>query len=423
MKRILASLTAIWLACSGHLAISQTSAEPSEGRRFAQIEVTGNSRFRDGDILATADLRPGIAYTENDIVSAVEALEFTGEFESVRIFSRGDTLTIAVVEEPTYQGALSLGIGATSDIGIFGAIGLRLSDAFGGETDITADLSFAEEEKHARLDIYNPEIWPGGHPGGLRLNYGQFDYDSTLFDFNEVSIAPYLTFGKAPGRTGEFRLTGYWSSLDDVATDASAIVQAEEGSRALFGPGVSLRWQDQTDGPGNWALSFDLDAFFGDENLFRAQLSFASEQPFFGQTTLRTRASFGALTGETTAVDRFTLGGSSLRGFERGGVTPRDICNGCAADGSDVVTDLGGQYFAVIQNDLLLPIFREGSPLVPSIFLDVGSVWDLDSDTDPSGRLDDDFALRSSAGVAISADTPLGDFSSFEPAQTATAPG
>ena len=80
VSRIFGSTLLVLILSGGSLAAQTDDA----ARVFRSIEVTGNDRFRDRDVLATADLRPGEPYTEADIVAAVEALEFTGEFRSVR---------------------------------------------------------------------------------------------------------------------------------------------------------------------------------------------------------------------------------------------------------------------------------------------------------------------------------------------------
>ena len=226
-----ATLVAILIATT---AISQNQLEPGE-RVFSTINVTGNERFRDGDVLATSGLRTGEPYTEADIVSAVEALEFTGEFRNVRIFSSGPALTISVEEEPDYSGDLTFGIGADSDIGIFGSVGLSLDNVLGGKT-FASDLTFSKEALIASAALTGETFWPGERGGGVRLEYADFDYDNTLFDFQTASLQPFVTFGKGNDNfAGKFRLTGLWNDITSVDADASAIIQAEEGSRFVSG--------------------------------------------------------------------------------------------------------------------------------------------------------------------------------------------
>ena len=132
-------------------------------------------------------------------------------------------------------------------------------------------------------------------------------------------------------------------------------------------------------------------------------------------TKLRSSGRIGAISGlsdgTSTVADRRTLGGSSMRGFARGGLTPVDFCVGCGAGGEDVITDLGGERYTVLQNDLLFTGLAERLPFTPGLYFDIGSVWDVNSPTAPSGTLFDNQVWRTSFGLALTAETPLGDFS------------
>lgn len=398
-------------ACIGSHAIAQAADE--DVRVFRSIEVTGNERFRDGDVLATAGLSTGVPYSENDIVAAVEALEFTGEFRSVRIFSRGDVLTISVVEEPQFSGALTFGAGYSTDVGAFGTIDLKLTDILNGK-DLSANLTISKEVQSAGADLSGDTFWPGDRAGGVRADFANFDYDDALFEFQAASLSPYARFGNVEnGFGGEVRLTGRWTDISSVDPLASPIIRAEAGERFIAGPGVSLQWKDTVEK--RWAAGLNLDVYGGDSEIIDASLAFVVRLPVTGATSWRTSGRIGTVTGfgggTTTVADRKSLGGSSMRGFARGGLTPVDFCAGCGAGGDDVISDLGGERYAVLQNDLVFDAFSESLPFTPSLYFDIGSAWDVASTAGPAGVLFDDQVWRTSYGIALTAETPLGDFS------------
>lgn len=414
MSRVILGAAAL---CTVVFAGTQGAAESEEQTRaFERIDVVGNTRFRDGDILATADLRPGEPYAEDDIVSSVEALEFTGEFRSVRIFSDGPLLTIEVDEEPEYHGALTFGLGYEDGTGAFGTIGLSLDDALGNQSKVRARLTFGEEFTTASASVANDSFWGGGRAGGVRLAFGDYRYDDALFEYRTAAVSPYLSFEVGSIGAGEVRLTAFRSDIDHVDPDASPIIQAEAGERVLFGPGVSLVLGSPTQGDRAWALRLDQDFYGGDADTSRTELKFAGRLGFGGgKGAVRTRVELGHVTGlgnnETTVADRFTLGGAAMRGFALGGISPRDVCLGCGAGGEDLITDLGGEFYAVARTEIVLPLFDERPMLEPFLFADVGSVWSVDSAVAPAGVLQDEQSWRSAAGIGVAIATPLGRFS------------
>lgn len=410
MRHFFPILTFVLFFCLPEFGLAETPP----ARSFDSIEIVGNDRFRDGDILATSGLQTGVEYTENDLISAVESLDFTGEFKSVRIFSSGSQLTISVVEEPQYSGALTFGLGYESGTGVFGVIGLSLDDAFGNGTSVRARLSLADEYTLGSARFSNPSFWGAERAGGVRFTYGDYRYDDALFDYTVVAIAPYVDFRLSEKITGEFRISGLRTEIDNVAATASPIILSEAGSRSLVGPGVTLNFGDGVSGGTGWNLRLDQDLFAGDATLSRTELRFSGAVPVGAQSLFRASLELGAVQSlggdETTAADRFTLGGASMRGFAPGGISPRDVCAGCGAGGNDIATDLGGNFYAVARTEVVLPLFQNSRGIEPYVFADVGTVWDVESDATPAGILDDSVDWRSSAGLGISIRTPLGRF-------------
>ena len=88
-------------------------------------------------------------------------------------------------------------------------------------------------------------------------------------------------------------------------------------------------------------------------------------------------------------------------GFESNGIGPRDL-------GTDDA--LGGNFFAVARFEADFPLgLPEEYGIKGGAFLDVGSVWGLDNTTGTGGlTVDDSAKLRSTVGVSVLWDTPLG---------------
>ncbi|MFK7752562.1 MAG: hypothetical protein AB8B51_08425 [Sedimentitalea sp.] len=144
--------------------------------------MVGNQRFRDGDILATSGLQTGVLLGQDELIAAHQALEFTGEFRDVVITSSGSVLIITVDEAPQYSGGLTFGLGYDTDTGVFGAVGLALNDAFGGNTQLRSNLLVAKEVQTLSFGVYSDQFWSANRRGGVRLALANYDYDNTVYN-------------------------------------------------------------------------------------------------------------------------------------------------------------------------------------------------------------------------------------------------
>ncbi|WP_299288813.1 BamA/TamA family outer membrane protein [uncultured Tateyamaria sp.] len=397
-----------------------------EARVFTTFDVRGNDRFRDEDVIATSGLRPGVPVGEPEIIAAVEALDFTGEFKDVRIFSRGDTLVILVDEAPGYSGGLTFALGHDSDDGFVGQVGLSLKDPFGPGTAIDSNLSVADEVQKFRFTVRGDQFWGGDRSGGVRFGIENFAYDNTSFDYAAADITAYLNLALAPRTGAELRYTLATDEISSVDPSASNILQEEDGNRVSSGVGFSLIHASEPSeaaaqlAEAAWSVRFDQDftGLGGNTDLSYTKVSFYGRVPLTSNGfALRTRVELGhvtALSGDDpTAADRFFLGGANLRGFERATISPRDICEGCGSNGGDTFTNLGGNTFAVARTDLLVPLFPKQPGLETFLFGDIGSAWSVDTPFAASGQLEDDRKLRSSYGIGVAFRTPLGIFESY----------
>lgn len=410
MLRTICYVILIFL-CFG--AAQSTHAQVAQARVFNEITVDGNKRFSDQDILATSGLRPGEIYGEDDLLAAIEELEFTGEFNAVRIQSQGDRLIITVDETPAFQGRLLFGGGFDSDDGLFAGAALSIDDALGIGARIDGELIVSEEVQSARFAVFDPDALTETIGLGFRLSYDNVDYDNVLFSYEEISAAPFVTFDFGQNRELETRLVFSSTDLTDVDPAASSILQAEVGREDRVSLGVSYRFGaiDPTAGRFTWAFLLDAEyGFAGDTNFVRTQARGDFYLPLARGFAVRSTVEVGHISGlgddNVRAPDRFVLGGANLRGFERGTVTVRDI-NG-ATD-----TNLGGNLFAVARTDLLIPVFPDNTALGTFVFADLGSVWELETDIAPDGDLFDDFELRSSIGIGASYDFDFGRLEAY----------
>jgi len=104
--------------------------------------------------------------------------------------------------------------------------------------------------------------------------------------------------------------------------------------------------------------------------------------------------------GDSRLTERFFLRSNQMRGFAPSGMGPRDT----TAANEDA---LGGNYFAVARIEADFPLgLPDEYGIKGGVFVDVGTVWGLDNTL--GGAIDDSLHLRSSAGISIFWETPIG---------------
>lgn len=412
-------------ACFGAVIASTTSAQTLEPRVFNAIVVSGNERFSDQDVLATSGLQTGVLVGQKDLKSAVDALDYTAEFDDIVITSEGDTLFIDVDEAPEFSGGLTFGAGYDTERGAFGSIGLTLDGLLGGGTQMRTDLLYSKPVQTLRFDLRSANFWSEGVRGGIRAHFERYQYDNVTYNYNHANIEPYVTLDLAGKAALELRYSLSSADIYNVAATASPIIAAEAGRKTSSGIGFSIGSSSAKLAAENplldrWSFRFDQDltGLGGDTKLSTSQITLHGRKNI-GQSgfAVRTRIEGGATVGlggdNPRASERFALGGSRLRGFERGSIAPTDVCAGCGAGGADQTTVLGGNYFFVARTDVLLPLFANQPKLETFIFYDVGSVWNVNTNTAAAGILNAGMDIRTSAGLGVGFDTQIGQFEAY----------
>ncbi len=184
----------------------------------------------------------------------------------------------------------------------------------------------------------------------------------------------------------------------------------------------------------------------GDVNYYQAEFTGAWYHPIIGDFigALKGRAGYidGYAGDNVRLSDRFFEGASTFRGFEVAGVGPRYIPGASPIDASQPElgmvpsTDrdgkifgqsIGAKIYAIGSAEILLPLpLPDQYGIRAALFSDFGTVGSVDSatkalnedprywlDTDGDGVADlapiqDDLALRATAGVTVSWDSPFG---------------
>ena len=387
-----------------------------------RIDIEGNTTTLDQVVRRQFRTVEGDPFNPREIRRAAERIRALGYFSDAVVEAEQGSgpdqviVNVDVEEQPT--GSLSFGVsyGVTTGVGL--NVGFTETNFLGRGQTLSLNIAQGTDNQAASLSFTEPALLGRD----LRFSVGLF-YDETEnlnSDYNTQSAGFRTGIGFPLGENTRLDLN-YRISRDritDVPTESSAIMQAEEdaGSLVTSKLGYSLSYDTRTTGlnPNGGVLlrfSQDFAGLGGDVQYIATNaLALAERRILNEEVTLRAIVEGGALSmieGNSRVTDRY-FGNGKVRGFEGNGFGPRDL----VAVNEDA---LGGNLFAAVRLEAEFPLgLPEEYGVRGGVFLDAGSVWSLDNvdggadGTDGADLVDDSFRLRSSIGVSVFWDTPIG---------------
>lgn len=377
-----------------------TWSQSSGGFTFDGIDVRGNTRLSDTEVLTSCGLDPSRTYQSADLNAAVQCLGESGAYQAVSLDTEGRTLIVNVQEAPQYTGLLDVSVTAEVERGLSARLYVEDRDLFDRGLRGTAEVEAAREEKTLALGLVNPDILGSGYEGGVALSYGQYTYDEAAYAFERLSFAPFLRVPLTKGQSITLSAGVQLDEIDDIDPATSPVLINEGGQRTspfariryagLFEPDVALPTRIGVDasqtflGLGQDHLASITTARVRSvSELVPDRLSFALEASGGHIESLADDPSL--------VVDRFFLGGSGFRGFSQRGIGPVD----------------GGQFLG--GNSSFLVVAETNSPIGTlagvdfsgGIFGNLGAVWNLDNTAGFTDPVDDEAKLRSAVGLSM----------------------
>jgi outer membrane protein insertion porin family len=307
-------------------------------------------------------------------------------------------------------GSLSFGANYNPDTGLGLVAAYRQRNFLGRGQNVNVQLSTGESNRKLNFSFQEPQFLGRDLGFGLNLSYQTTDNENALYDTEEFTFQPTLGFPVSENGRLSVHYAFSYTDITDVDTDASALIfeDAAQGGIGANSLGYSYSFDTRRTGLNPNAgvlLRFGQEFGFGDAQYIKTTATAAAETKVLNEeVTLRATLEAGHLnfsSGDSRITDRFFLGSSLMRGFEPGGIGPRDAVSDDA---------LGGNMFAVARLETEFPI---GLPseygITGGAFIDYGSVWDIGR-TPPAGTnvLYNDFTGRTVAGLSIFWTTPLG---------------
>ncbi len=383
------------------------------------INILGNVRTFDSVIEQLLPMRAGDPFSLQTIEEGRQRLMRTRYFKDVQMTpsriadANMMNLDVKVEEQPT--GELSGGLGWSNINGFMVDAGITENNFMGRGQTVQLRGSIAEYQRQALFSFTEPYLFGRQLSAGFDVSYTMYNYSSLgSFGYDRDSLA-------VSGRMG-WRLTDHWTQTLRLSAsfDQNYDLQSS-GWRAanLYTLGTNWRYHNlhtnfeqntHTGVVGNVGVSYT--GFGGTETFMRYSADVIGMIKFWDDRwQLRSSLDFGyiqPLDGDyVSRVYRYFLGGESLRGFDVAGVGSRNWFY--------TNYSLGGLWKFNGSTQLNFPIFIPDEYQVKGfVFMDYGILGKPPRDEDvfcigdKCQSNDIDQSLRTSAGVGIYWNTPMG---------------
>ncbi len=380
-----------------------------------RIDIEGNATTLDRVIRRQFRTVEGDPFNPREIRDAAERIRALGFFKTADVNAREgsapDQVVVGVNVEEKPTGSLNFGASFSSDVGFGLTIGFSERNFLGRGQRLSFRVNTASKDRSFEFSFVEPALLGRDLAFGVNLNYITSNRSNAAFSTKTATFSPSLTFPISENGRLQIRYTLSSAEVFDVNASSSAILAADEarGQEWSSSLGYTYSYDTRTTGLNPNAgvlLRFSQDyAGLGGENKFvrTTALLGAETKVLNDEVTLRAVLEGGAIatiSGDSRVTDRFFLNSSKLRGFEPNGVGPRDL----TVPNRDA---LGGNIYAVARVEAKFPLgLPEEYGISGGLFLDAGSVWDLDNLYGTA--VDDSMHLRSSIGFSIFWETGIG---------------
>jgi outer membrane protein insertion porin family len=395
-----------------------------------RIDITGNTRTEDKVIRRELTVAEGDGYNQSKIDKSTANLKNLGFFKDQKITSsNGSTaqqviLNTAVTEQAT--GQFSLGGGYSSSLGALANAGISQNNFIGTGVNASINALLAQRGTQLNIGVTNPYFLDRNLIAGVdafRTVTDSYTSSSSSYNYTESSIGGDVRLGYRFNDHVRQSFTYSLSSryVGSIPTNTSIYITDEAGGSSLSQLSQTLTFDylddelNPTSGP-LADLTLDFAGLGGTARYIRISPDFSYYIPLehvFGNKAwvLKFSANGGYLIPienyQDRIIDRFFLGGDSLRGFADGGVGPHDVYYG---------DSLGGRVMYSQSTELHFPL-----PVSPDIgisgfmFVDVGAAFQMKSiyvtptlAQPDDGKVYDYSSPRVGTGVGVSWNTPFG---------------
>lgn len=376
-----------------------------------RINVNGNVRTLDKVIRREMELVEGDPFNRSKLAESEQNIKDLNFFEKVNVDvkqgSAPDRTVVDVDVQEKSTGELSIGAGFSTADGPLADLNIVEHNLLGKGQNLGFSTTVAGKRTEFSLSFTEPYFLDRDLSAGFDL------FHTTRNLQTESSYDQRRTGGAF--RVG-YPLSKNWrqtisqrferNEITNVSNDASLFIRRQEGSRDTSALGQRLVYDARdskifpTNGLMYW-LDTEVAGLGGDAKYVSGKTGVSYFYPLADQWVFNLLGEVGGIQGysgkNVEINERFFLGGSSLRGFARSGIGPRDQATGDA---------LGGNLFYRGSAEMSFPVgLSKDLGVKGHAFSDFGSLMNVDETG--AGILENN-SVRASAGVGLSWRSPFG---------------
>jgi len=384
-----------------------------------RIDIEGNTATLDRVIRRQFRIVEGDPFNPSEIRASARRIRALGFFSNADVTSREGSnpeqvvVDVKVEEAPT--GSLSFGASYSTEAGAGGLVEYSERNFLGRGQALSLKMTAGTGNQTYSFDFTEPAFLYNDLSLSLLTSYAETQRQFSQYNTSALKIRPQLSFPLSEQTRLGVRYQYTESKLSNASLSTGAVIGEELalGNISESGLGYTLSFDTRRTGldPDAGVLARieqDFSGLGGDTTSLKTTGLISGEMKVLGEeVTLIGTIEGGMLSyskGQSRVVDRFQLGSGIMRGFEPGGIGPREY------DSVKGVNDaLGGDKFAAMRLEALFPIgLPEEYGITGGVFYDVGNLWGLEYDS--ADIQYEKGAWRQAAGVSIIWITPVGPF-------------
>ena len=330
--------------------------------RIHRINIVGNSRTKDEVIRREFRLK------ERDVFNAAKLRRSKQRVTDLDYFSQVDLQTSPVPEDPSLvdvnmsvteksTGAFNIGVGWSSYDGMMFETGIVERNILGTGNIANINVMLSQKETQYTVGLTDPYFLGYDLTAGIDLFRTTRDNsDSSSYEYETIGGTVHFGWNYTENLRHVARYTLRQDNITNLDSDAGTAIRQQKGKTivSLIGQELIYDKRDSKIDPTTGyytSLGVNVAGFGGDSKYYNINLMGIRYFSLTEDVVFSLRADAGRVWGwggqKVRINDRYFLGDASLRGFEYGGVSAREI------DSDDA---LGGNWYTTASAELSFPL-------------------------------------------------------------------